>query len=188
MCIRDSVYVAQAVPDGYDGALPRTITTLDLSRSLLSSWDEVARIVRAMPLTSLTLQHVRLRPAASVPCVFAHLEHLSLGDSGTDWAQMAVLARAMPRLASIELARNGITTLASVDADMPHVHTLQLEGNALGAWPDVLRGVRRLPRLQKLVLTGNPLERMPRASVPTLPALCDVHVDDTPLDLSLIHI
>ena len=176
------VYVAKAVPDGYDGALPRTITTLDLSRSLLSSWNEVVRIVRDMPLTSLTLQHVRLRPAACVPGVFAHLEHLSLGDSGTDWAQMAVLARAMPRLASIELARNGITTLASVDVHMPHVHTLQLEGNALGAWPDVLRGVRRLPRLQKLVLTGNPLERMPRASAPTLPALCDVHVDDTPLD------
>ena len=177
------VYVAKALPEGYLGTLPRTITSLDLSRSLLSSWDEVVRIVRDMPLTSLALQHVRLQTTAHVPPVFAYLEHVSLGDSGTDWAQMAVLARAMPRLASIELARNGITALAPGDADMPHVHTLQLEGNVLGAWHDVVCGLSQMPRLQKLILTGNPLERLPRASAPTLPpALCDVHVSDTPLD------
>ena len=113
------VYVSHAFPGHADEGvmLCPALQELDMSRSLLSSWDQVARITRTLPLNRLTLQHVRLQKPelVQVSLAFEQLTHLSLGDTATDWAQILVLGSVMPKLTSLELAYNEIDTLATAD-------------------------------------------------------------------------
>lgn len=149
------------------------LASLDLSRSLLASWADVACIAAHLPLTHLTLQHVRLAMADVPP--FPHLAHLSLGDSATDWQCAVSLSQAMPKLTSLELAMNGITSLG-VCAQLPSLTTLNLEDNALHAWDDIVYALASIPHLTKLVLTGNNLAHICPAAKPAFPCLSEIHI------------
>ena len=180
------VYVSHAFPGHADEGvmLCPALQELDMSRSLLSSWDQVARITRTLPLNRLTLQHVRLQKPelVQVSLAFEQLTHLSLGDTATDWAQILVLGSVMPKLTSLELAHNEIDTLATADtaAYLPFVQILNLEGNRLNSWEDIVKALSPLPRLQKLILTDNPITHI-NFSSQKFPVLSDVHLTGSAL-------
>jgi len=182
------VYVRCAYPDGATGPVPYTrLESVDLSRSLLADWDEVARITAPLPLHMLVLQQVRLRRATQVPAAFAHLQCLHLNDTRTDWAQALVLGHAMPALTTLQLAHNEIETLgASRDAAaaFPRLASLHLGGNRLRHCDDIA-ALQPIASLRQLILSGNELTAVTPMPHP-FAQLDEVHFADNPLEAASV--
>lgn len=184
------VYVRWAYPEGAQtGVMPYTqLESVDLSRSLLATWDEVARIAAPLPLHTLVLQHVRLQRAAQVPAAFAHLQHLHLDDTHTDWAQALVLGRAMPALVTLQLAHNAIEALEPADgaaAAFPRLTSLHLGDNCLRDGAAVGAALQPMPSLRHLILSGNEFTTMPPLPRP-FPQLDALHLAGQALDASCV--
>ncbi|KAL1741359.1 hypothetical protein HDZ31DRAFT_45613 [Schizophyllum fasciatum] len=174
------------------------IRGLDLSRSLIPSWDVVADIAAELPnLQRLALNYTRLQPPrdpARLPACFPRLTELLLNATRAPWAHMQALTARMPRLEAVEMAYNGLTDLApahgaapATDARArdsasalasnscatagthPAIRALNLEGNACADWALVCA---RLQQLQRLTLAGNGIQGIPlRADGDAVPAL-----------------
>jgi len=177
------VYVARA----YDLGTPRiadtcaAIVALDLSRSLLASWTDVAAIAAELPrLESLALSHTRIALDTDLsPRAFAHVRDLYLSAADVSWAAACAIARAMPALTTLELAYNGLDSCEQ-PLYAPQLRSLNLEGNALADWAQIAGALRSAP-LTKLVLTDNHITAIPPAQAP-LPALHEVVLTGNPID------
>ncbi|WFD18773.1 hypothetical protein MCAP1_000984 [Malassezia caprae] len=182
------VYVRCAHPDGASGPMPYArLESLDLSRSLLADWDQVAQIAASLPLHTLVLQQVRLRRTTQVPAAFAHLQCLYLNDTRTDWAQALVLGHAMPALTTLQLARNEMETLgASHDAAaaFPHLTSLHLGGNRLRSCDDIA-ALQPIASLRQLILSGNEFTTITPMPHP-FAQLDDVQFADNPLEAASV--
>lgn len=185
------VYVRCAYPDGATGPMPYThLESIDLSRSLLADWDEVARIAAPLPLHTLVLQQVRLRRAMQVPAAFAQLKCLHLNDTRTDWAQALVLGHAMPALTTLQLAHNGIEALGpsqDAGAAFPCLTSLHLGGNRLRSSEDLGAALQSITSLRQLLLSGNELTDLTPMARP-LAQLDEVHLADNPLEASSVPV
>lgn len=183
------VYVRCAFADGTTGPMPYThIENLDLSRSLLADWDEVARIAAPLPLHTLVLQQVRLRRASQVPAAFSQLQCLHLNDTRTDWAQALVLGRAMPALTTLQLADNDIEALSpspDVAAAFPRLTSLHLGGNRLRSWDNLCASLAPIASLRQLLLHGNQLTSITPTTRP-FAQLDDVHLAANPLEAASV--
>ncbi|WFC98914.1 hypothetical protein MYAM1_001647 [Malassezia yamatoensis] len=133
-------------------------TCLDLSYSLLPSWDALLPIAQALEhLDTLQLNSTRL----AMPTNLVHFEclkHLSLNATHITWMDACTLCAHMPQLESLELAKNGITCL-----DPPgkgafcKLKKLNLEENAL-EMASVIDALCLLPQLEHLVLSNNQID------------------------------
>lgn len=144
-----------------------SIRGLDLSKSLIPSWDVVASIAAELPnLERLALNYNRLQmphDPARLSSSFPRLTELLLNATLISWAHMQEITSLMPRLETVEMGYNCLADLvpsAHCEAH-PSVRTLNLEGNVCADWPLVCVRLQAYTSLQRLTLAENGIQRIP---------------------------
>lgn len=165
----DEYDVATANSPGEISQTCPSIRGLDLSKSLIPSWEVVALITTELThLESLALNQNRLiLPSRSSPLsdAFKNLNELRLNATRTTWYEFRVVARWMPHLRTVELGYNNLESLSIPSTSENHdlqdnttVETLNLDTNRLSGWTAVCEALRPFTALQRLVLSSNGLE------------------------------
>lgn len=182
-----AVYVAEASDPDKVREECAHVTSLDLSRSLLSSWDELTRITDELVLETLILHHTRLAPPTR-PFSLATLRDLQMDATGVSWNevrctahQIVKLGRHMPQLVSLRLAHNGLATLGETPTGtFQALVTLNLQRNALGDFAGIVKSLHTLPRLAHLVLSDNAIAYIPPLDT-QFPALHSISLQGNPI-------
>lgn len=109
--------IESAGPAGQLGALAPRIELLDLSNTLLPSWDAVAAVAAELPsMVQLRLCKNRLAsPVATLtvsPNPMRHLLRLFLNESAPSIEELEAIAPCLPNLEELHLCTNKIVTLA----------------------------------------------------------------------------
>ncbi|KAG1756341.1 uncharacterized protein EDB91DRAFT_1092070 [Suillus paluster] len=149
------------------------IRGLDLSATLLSSWDVVAMITAELPqLERLALNRNRLRPPPSQLPASAclRLSEIQLNGTWTSWEEFTSIAVFMPQLRIAELGYNGLTFLshAKISAVLSRIEILNFDSNQLEDWRHISEALTPCTSLQRLILSSNGIEMIPpRSSCPS---------------------
>lgn len=138
---------------------------VDLSYSLISSWDAVALIVVELPsLERLSLKYVlvymrlthpvhrlgvsnnRLQPLSSLKLgrdAFSHLTELQLNGTLMTWQAIMGVVCLMPRLQRLESGYNRLQYLSSLPQHHPElvITTLNLDTNQLSNWVETCQAL-----------------------------------------------
>lgn len=137
---------------------------VDLSHSLIPSWDVIALIAIELPsLERLALKYVfvlarsvcfhfhlisnnRLRPPSDwklVTDAFSRLTELQLNGTLMDWQSVMNVITLMPRLNQLESGYNRLRALTSLTSKHPvlTVTTINLDCNQLSCWAEVLQAL-----------------------------------------------
>ncbi|CAO3574184.1 unnamed protein product [Mortierella alpina] len=145
-----------------------SIQDLDLSSTLISTWQDVADICAPlMKLTILRLNRNRFVPLTSQPSLeysFKNLRCLALNRVYFPWDEVNLLEPSMPNLQILQIGFNmyselgktlGSTAIASQKVPgFASLEELHLEGNIFDDWNQILR-LSRLPKLKTLDLSEN---------------------------------
>ncbi|XP_073257799.1 tubulin-specific chaperone E-like [Porites lutea] len=143
------------------------ISELDLSKTLLSSWMDVASITRNLKhLQILNLSENLLRlpsePEQLLPS-FSTVTVLFLNKMELGFEEVEVIVGMMPSLKELHVCHNCLKNLRREDGQLcdlqgfQNVQLLNLEGNQLSDWTSILR-LGQLPRLSCLILNDNGIE------------------------------
>ncbi|KAF6716834.1 Tubulin-specific chaperone E [Oryzias melastigma] len=132
------------------------IRWLDLSGTLLSSWEDVAAITEQLDkLEGLQLHRNRLT-LPSEPSVhtqaFCNLKLLALNQCRLTWPQILECAIMWPQVEELFLEENNITELQRPETVLQTLKSLSLVNNPLVE--DSLLSLSALPRLENLNLSG----------------------------------
>ncbi|KAJ3161946.1 hypothetical protein HDU88_007178, partial [Geranomyces variabilis] len=177
---------------GEQGELGRrfpAIVDLDLSRSLLVRWSDVAEICAELPqLASLRLAHNRFasikedRGAAAQR--FLNVKALTLHHTETPWAEMEEIAALFPVLKELHF---GFNRLDASPFDAPrdsfgfaHLRLLNLEYNNLTSW-SAIKGLGQLPCLTALMLNGNAIQNVEVPASNEFASLTTLNISDNQL-------
>ncbi|KAG2077874.1 hypothetical protein BDR04DRAFT_431142 [Suillus decipiens] len=166
------------------------IRGLDLSATLLSSWDAVAMITTELPRLERLALNSRNRltpPSSHLPAsAWLRLSELQLNGTWTSWEEFTSIAMLMPQLRIVELGYNELTSLsyANISAVLDRIEIINLDSNKLEDWRHIVEALKpctsyvqclrgyptslRHHRLQRLILSSNSIERIPpRESCPS---------------------
>ncbi|KDQ10603.1 hypothetical protein BOTBODRAFT_57988 [Botryobasidium botryosum FD-172 SS1] len=147
----------------------RNVRGLNLSRSLLPAWEDVMSIATQLPaLQCLILNHNRLGPLAKLSPhhILPTLQELRLNNTLTSWDELVFLSPIIPHLRHLQMGYNHLTKLCTTDRHreplFPNLELLNLEGNMLDSWKDIMMALPSLfPKLDHLVLTSNQIAAVP---------------------------
>ncbi|QRV87990.1 dynein light chain 1, cytoplasmic protein [Ceratobasidium sp. AG-Ba] len=136
-----------STPGDLESIKKMSVQSLNLSRTLFGSWEDVMDIIGQMPkLTSLELNFNRLRfTRPSETREFTKLTRLELNSAMISWVE----ACGQPH---------------SVDVVAPNLKTLNLDSNVLDDWVSVMRTCSALPSLHSLMLPSNLINSISRWS------------------------
>jgi hypothetical protein len=141
-----------------------SIEWLDISRSLLPSWKEVARIAQELPRLSTLIAHFnRFDLLTSLEGIsdqaFSKIRDLRLDRTLISWAEIQILSARLPMLESLQLAANDYAKLESkgLSASLARLRILNLDRNRITDWKDLMETLQDCPRLERLLLSNNPL-------------------------------
>ncbi|KAJ3984485.1 hypothetical protein F5890DRAFT_1461113 [Lentinula detonsa] len=158
---------------------------LDLSASLLSTWNVVADIAIELPVLQRlalkfvfslmsSIQHFTPLPSrnrfAEVPLdtlkitnSFQSLTDLQLNGSLMSWRQIQHVTSFMPKLVSVELGSNQLCELEYDDIPNPHssIRNINLEGNKCKDWTCICRSLCTYKHLDRVILTSNEIDSIP---------------------------
>ncbi|KAG1761681.1 hypothetical protein EDD22DRAFT_1031527 [Suillus occidentalis] len=142
------------------------IRGLDLSATLLSSWDVVAMITTELhQLERLALNRNRLTPPSShLPAsAWLRLSELQLNGTWTSWEEFTSIAILMPQLRIAELGYNGLTSLshAKIFTVLDRIEILNFDSNKLEDWQHICGALKPCPSLQRLILSSNGIATIP---------------------------
>ncbi|KAG9339026.1 hypothetical protein JZ751_024221 [Albula glossodonta] len=161
-----SLAACEVCGPGSEGEIRQTspnIETLDLSKSLLSSWEDVACITRQLDqLRVLSLDHNRLcLPAdpASLTEAFTSLKVLALNNCALSWSEMLECVAMWPQIEELYLVGNSITELSKPINALQSLALLDLSGNTLADGSEIQK-MADLPRLEKLILSNTGLSSL----------------------------
>ncbi|XP_055078422.1 tubulin-specific chaperone E [Periophthalmus magnuspinnatus] len=148
---------------GEDGAIRKTtpnVQWLNLSRSLIGRWDDVAAItVQLEALQGLELRLNRLQMPSDPPRLskaFLHLTVLNLSECALSWTQVLQCAPMWPQLEDLGLEGNCISTLSNPGSDLfQTLKSLSLSQNPLDQLS--ILSLSSLPRLEQLNLSKTQL-------------------------------
>lgn len=151
---------------GAAGEIRRTtpnVRWLDLSRTLIGCWDDVAAIAEQMvALEGLQLSFNRLSlPSEPAPLssAFLHLTALALNDCALSWTQVLHCAPMWPQLEDLALEGNNICNITNPGPDLLQtLKSLSLSRNPLDQ--DSVLALASLPRLELLNLSQTGLTRI----------------------------
>lgn len=134
------------------------ISTINLSKNLLSSWDNVAGIAFELEkLKTLDLSENRLSlPSnpSSLASFFGKLTVLSLNRTGITWNKVLQCAVMWPALEELHLASNNITCLERSTNCLQFLTLLDISNNDI-IDGNQLHAISDLPRLKHLVVSNN---------------------------------
>ena len=147
------------------GNITPNIVELDLSKTLLSDWREVLKIVEVLPqLTKLDVSETRLN-VSKRPDVDGHpagdvklpLKTLVVNKTNMDWQQVLAISSSFGNLEELYVCFNKIQHLKGGDLKhLAKLRKLNLEGNDLSDWNDIL-SLQVLTFLESLVLNDTKL-------------------------------
>ncbi|XP_068444797.1 tubulin-specific chaperone E [Clinocottus analis] len=174
---------------GADGEIRETtpyVQWLDMSASLLSSWDDVSSITRQLDeLETLQLGNNRLRLPCDVSAhcqAFCSLKVLVLNGCDLTWPQILQCAPMWPQLEDLSLEKNDITELQRPEAALQSLKSLNVSCNPLEQ-RSVL-SLAALPRLEHLNLSETGLsdirfgDAAPGSHTAMFPSLTKLNVKD----------
>ncbi|KAJ3571055.1 hypothetical protein NP233_g3995 [Leucocoprinus birnbaumii] len=165
----DGEGVASADPQGMILKTCSNVRGLDLSKSLIHSWDVITAIAQELPsLQRLYLNQNRFqhRPnAGAFSNCFLSLVELRLNNTLMRWQDILQIINTMPALQELECGHNRFTD-ASFDPDgRPRsntpVHTLNLDSNQIGGWLSVCLAFSDFPFLGRVILANNQIKSIP---------------------------
>ncbi|XP_071079244.1 tubulin-specific chaperone E-like [Haliotis cracherodii] len=135
------------------------ITELNLSKNLISSWEDVARIVEQLPLLhSLNVSDNCLAIPDNLDALrpsFAKVQFLFLNRMQYSWGQILRCSTMFPCLEQLHVCFNKLTSLSiPSQSELPHLTLLNLDCNDLQSWEEILK-VGTLPNLQTLMASEN---------------------------------
>jgi len=144
-----------------DAHLP-SLRDLDLSQTLVSSWEEIAKLAVELHLEVLDLSSNLIPvPCQPLPLTYPRLKHLVLGRmlySGYTWSQVLLLTSNMPCLTILQLHGNNLTSLSQLsDGTFQSLEELDLDDNQLSDGTEV-EVLGRLANLTHLRLNCNRLD------------------------------
>ncbi|XP_036091496.1 tubulin-specific chaperone E isoform X3 [Rousettus aegyptiacus] len=146
-CAGDRGGIAAACPN---------IRNLDLSKNLLSLWDDVTDIadqLRHLEVLNLSENKLRFPPGAASPAgTFSALKVLVLSRTGITWAEVLRCAAGWPVLEELYLAANDIAILERPTDVLQTVKLLDLSSNQ-SIDENQLFLIAYLPRLEQLILS-----------------------------------
>ncbi|OLL23108.1 Tubulin-specific chaperone E [Neolecta irregularis DAH-3] len=143
---------------------PTDICELDLSRNLISHFEDLARICAGLKLLqSLRFNANRLSDFQLSPELtgsFGTVKLLALNANWLVWDQASVvqISEYFPSLEELQLGANFITTLEITSLIFPCLKILHLHNNKLTDWSQ-LASLSRLMHLSYLNLSGNKLSK-----------------------------
>ncbi|XP_045898660.1 tubulin-specific chaperone E-like [Micropterus dolomieu] len=183
---------------GADGEIRKTtpnVQWLDLSGTLLSSWEDVAAVTQQLDkLEGLQLSNNRLclpsDPSAHCQA-FCSLKVLALNSCDLTWPQILECAPMWPQLEDLCVEENNITELQKPDGVLQSLKSLSLSSNPVVQ--DSLIRIAALPRLEQLSLSKTGLtdirfdDAAPGSQTAMFPALKNLNVDHNNItEVSLI--
>jgi len=150
-------------PNGLVGLCPN-VAEVDLTNTGLD-WNSVLDIFSALPkLTRARLSRNPLGNTESVKVPRAHrlplprLDFLDLTDTKIDWPDLQNVGKWFPHLQQLQVCRNGLSTICGEALTFfARLETLLFNDNTVSDWNQVWK-LSSLPKLETLVLSGNPLE------------------------------
>ncbi|KIP12320.1 hypothetical protein PHLGIDRAFT_98272 [Phlebiopsis gigantea 11061_1 CR5-6] len=165
----DNHGVATPDPPGEIERVCSGIRGLDLSKSLLSSWDAIAQIVSELPaLGNLVLNQNRLSLPSNIPtfrAAFSRIRELQINSTLTTWTDLRRLVGCMPSLTRVESGYNrlhslsdGPDTTANNAAVSLTLQEINLDGNFLQKWSAVYSALTDFTNLERLVLSDNAID------------------------------
>ncbi|GLB34783.1 putative CAP_GLY [Lyophyllum shimeji] len=165
----DDQDVARCDPPGKIRETCPSIRGLDLSTSLIPSWDVVALIAQELPtLQKLCLNRNRLQPATDFSVMkkaFLHLTELQLNGTLLTWLEMQTATAAMPNLRLIEMGYNSLTRLQTATDKHPSrndtIQVINLDSNACSDWMNIRESLSHYTSLQRLMVTSNCIDTIP---------------------------
>ncbi|XP_046852959.1 LOW QUALITY PROTEIN: tubulin-specific chaperone E-like [Xenia sp. Carnegie-2017] len=145
------------------GSIAPNIVELDLSKTLLSDWLDVIKIVNELPrLYHLNVSGLRLNRSSFDGTVTSsetcHLRTLVLNYMQLNWNQALALSCTFRGLQELHASFNNISNINDCDAGTlcTSLIKLNLEGNNLHSWNDVF-SLDAFLSLEFLIVNGNPL-------------------------------
>ncbi|KAH9060015.1 hypothetical protein EDB87DRAFT_1618027 [Lactarius vividus] len=150
------------------------IKGVDLSHSLIPSWDVVALIATELPsLERLALNNNRLRPPSDLKLVtdaFSCIVELQLNATLMTWQAILDVITLMPRLDRLESGYNRLEALTPLPPrhPVPAVTTINLDCNQLSSWAETFQALSPFQKLVRLILSSNLFDAIP---VPTDPQI-----------------
>ncbi|KAF7337954.1 Tubulin-specific chaperone E [Mycena venus] len=152
-------------PAGTIRATCPSVRGLDLSTSLIPSWDLIALISVELPaLQRLSLNRNRLqspRDQRAMTLAFSHLIELRLNGTLTTWNEMQQITAAMPILRIIEMGYNLIDELSTGDLSQGStIETINLDSNDLRDWVHIYDSLQPYTSLERVVLTSNKIDKI----------------------------
>eukprot|EP00760_Papus_ankaliazontas_P030089 PhM_4_TR4609/c0_g2_i1/m.39132/K21768/TBCE; tubulin-specific chaperone E len=185
-------HITKAYKDGpgeIAAVCPR-IQELDVRDTRVPNWSELGKIVAELPSAfSLDISENRQLAGSQVDAeyflasgmpakAFGNLKVLVLNDTQIPWATlMELVGEQMTSLQELHAEANGFACLPAVTKTPAlSLRVLNLNGNLLDSFERLLPGLTSFPKLENLVLTGNPVKefshvRVLKDAVPCLRAL-----------------
>ncbi|XP_065830624.1 tubulin-specific chaperone E-like isoform X2 [Oscarella lobularis] len=138
-----------------------SVTSLDLSDNLISSWSTVAGVASQLAdrLTTLQLSGNCIESFDSVrDSTFPGVKVLFLNRMKLEWNEVVAILRMFPLAEEVHVCWNAITTIdASEWHALANLRLLNLEKNSLRDWAQIMK-LSCLSRLETLIVSGNFLE------------------------------
>merc|ERR1719483_601078 len=143
-----------------------SLTDLDLSESLVSSWSELSTLCYQLQLYTLDLSY-NLLPVSTLPTSntsqMSTVKHLVLGHmlySGYTWLDILKLVHHLPSLSLLQIHNNSISSLSSFSLKLfSSLTELDLDCNNLSNWTDI-QTLSIIPQLAHLRLNSNQLSNV----------------------------
>jgi hypothetical protein len=160
-----------------------------VSERLLAAWRLESPTARSLagvhqvPMVDLSEWQVGTLPALGIQ--MDHVGSLMLESMGLEEDPSEFL-RSFPGLEALEMSDNRLTAIPEAIAEMPALVLLRIGNNRLQPSPDLFVPLFDLPRLQRLSLSGNPLQIPSLAwnMLGTLHTLVDLHLNRMGLQLN----
>jgi len=191
--VLDGWAVNSAGPSDLTIIFPR-LRHLDVSNSLLSSWEDVAQISKQLPsLRILNLSSNALELPEStkeLKMSLCHVNHLVMNRmKGYTWRELLICCEMFPKLYKLQVAYNNLSSLGPVaEGLLENLEELDLGVNPLQSWQEFSH-IGRLPKLKGLNLNNCKLqliefkETLDNEKTPLFPSLQSIMVASNPLDL-----
>ncbi|EGN95650.1 hypothetical protein SERLA73DRAFT_60351 [Serpula lacrymans var. lacrymans S7.3] len=157
----DSEKVAFSDPEGEINKTCPNVRGLDLSASLLPTWDMVSLIASELPLLErLALNRNRFTPLKNClnPSNFLKLTELQLNGTMMTWEELTSVIAFMPKLRIVEMGYNTLSHLSSRQS-LPAVHAglevINFDSNELVDWSHLCHALGPYTSLERLILASN---------------------------------
>ena len=147
---------------------------LDLSRSLLPSWQELSKITKELQQLETLLLHfnrfdtITHSQGQIQPQSFVSLRDLRADGTLISWQEMCQIGMHMPSLESIQLGENGLNTFERIspnqECPFPQLKQINLANNQISKWPELLVALEICPKIESIILSDNDITTIPPVS------------------------